>query len=67
MKGQELAPVEHIVQALEEKTHRLVELAPEIWKVMNSEDKEVSERRVGDGFAIFVRRKLWFFSLYSVM
>ena len=44
MKGEEFAPVEHIVQALQEKTRRLVELAPEIWKVTCSEDNEISAR-----------------------
>lgn len=44
MKGEELAPVEHIVQTLQEKTCRLVDLAPKIWKVMRSEDDEISQR-----------------------
>jgi hypothetical protein len=44
MKREEFAPVEHIVQALQEKTRRLVELAPEIWKVTCSEDNEISAR-----------------------
>ena len=44
MKGEEFAPVEHIVQGLQEKTRRLVELAPEIWKVTCSEDNEISAR-----------------------
>lgn len=44
MKGEELAPVEHIVQTLQEKTRRVVELAPKIWKVMRSEDNEISQR-----------------------
>ena len=44
MKGDKLAPVERIVLALQDKTCHLVDLAPEMWKVLFSEDNEISER-----------------------